>query len=250
MHVSSHGAWAWGGRRTACNVDSTGSGRVVIWMVLPTMFATTNMSMPSWTSQHGSRPAERALCSPATSDACRAGAVHSRPPSLPRADATCAAGSGRCSGCRWMRGPRRLQSVARCQRRLRQAAARSGQLTAMLAPAESSTMAMAEAVVARRGCYLERRDMLCAAACGEAWVQVCVQRSGVAGCVTATVCGRPRDRGLGGRCAGSRDARRDDVGGSQAVVRRGRRGRGGRGRARCSAESRLCCEGRCRPSSV
>ena len=34
-------------RPDACRVERTGRGRVVIWMVLPTMFATTNMSMPS-----------------------------------------------------------------------------------------------------------------------------------------------------------------------------------------------------------
>lgn len=32
---------------TACSVDKTGRGRVVIWIVLPAMFATTNMSIPS-----------------------------------------------------------------------------------------------------------------------------------------------------------------------------------------------------------
>ena len=35
-------------RPEACRVERTGSGRVVIWMVLPTMFATMNMSMPSY----------------------------------------------------------------------------------------------------------------------------------------------------------------------------------------------------------
>jgi hypothetical protein len=35
------------GAHTACKVDRTGSGSVVIWMVLPTRFATTNMAMPS-----------------------------------------------------------------------------------------------------------------------------------------------------------------------------------------------------------
>ena len=32
---------------TACRVDRTGSGSVVIWMVLPTTLETTNMSMPN-----------------------------------------------------------------------------------------------------------------------------------------------------------------------------------------------------------
>jgi hypothetical protein len=32
-------------------VESTGSGRVVIWIVLPTRFATMNMSMPSYDGQ-------------------------------------------------------------------------------------------------------------------------------------------------------------------------------------------------------
>lgn len=37
-------------RPDACRVERTGRGRVVIWMVLPTMLATMNMSMPSWGS--------------------------------------------------------------------------------------------------------------------------------------------------------------------------------------------------------
>lgn len=40
----------------------------------------------------------------------------------------------------------------------------------MLAPAESSTMSLAEAVVALRGGYLEREDMLCLQAWTGAWV--------------------------------------------------------------------------------
>lgn len=36
---------------TACRVDRTGSGRVVIWIVLPTRFAIMNMSMPSCVAQ-------------------------------------------------------------------------------------------------------------------------------------------------------------------------------------------------------
>lgn len=34
-------------RRTACKVDSTGRGRVVIWIVLPTMLEMTNMDIPT-----------------------------------------------------------------------------------------------------------------------------------------------------------------------------------------------------------
>lgn len=35
------------GLHTACRVESTGKGNVVIWIVLPTRFAMMNMSMPS-----------------------------------------------------------------------------------------------------------------------------------------------------------------------------------------------------------
>lgn len=39
------------GALTAWRVESTGSGRVVIWMVLPTMFEPTNMAIPTWNGQ-------------------------------------------------------------------------------------------------------------------------------------------------------------------------------------------------------
>ena len=41
---------------TACRVLSTGSGRVVIWMVLPTMLETMNMSIPSLKAVNGLVP--------------------------------------------------------------------------------------------------------------------------------------------------------------------------------------------------
>jgi hypothetical protein len=42
-------------RPDACRVDRTGRGRVVIWMVLPTTFAMTNMSMPSYAGRSARR---------------------------------------------------------------------------------------------------------------------------------------------------------------------------------------------------
>ena len=40
--------WTYRVVHTACSVERTGSGSVVIWMLLPTRLDTMNMSMPSF----------------------------------------------------------------------------------------------------------------------------------------------------------------------------------------------------------
>lgn len=44
---------------TACRVESTGRGSVVIWMVLPTRFAMMNMSMPSYAARRQREASEK-----------------------------------------------------------------------------------------------------------------------------------------------------------------------------------------------
>ena len=73
-------------KRTACNVDKTGSGRVVIWIVLPTRLATMNMSMPSFSIavSQGLNPSTACHNEPAISVAdVEASEGHSGPSHLP-----------------------------------------------------------------------------------------------------------------------------------------------------------------------
>ena len=48
MSATDTSSWTCGVVHTACSVERTGSGSVVIWMLLPTRLDTMNMSMPSF----------------------------------------------------------------------------------------------------------------------------------------------------------------------------------------------------------
>lgn len=183
-------------------------------MVLPTMFATTNISMPSCciqvstvlvlqTKRHADLPPatlvrrsplivvvllfleQMRLALQGQADALDAGGGEAN-------DYTDLLGAVRYLYC----GRQRVRGGSqRCWRPRRAPPCRSRRQRSHFVAATSSA----------KTCCAERRGR--GRGCA-----VCVQRRRVSGCVTVRIGGKPRDRGLGGRCAGGRDARCDDVG--------------------------------------